>query len=338
MPGSFSLRCSPGRSRLPRIGPILALWLVLLAGNVAGEEHVSGIRSGSCGMRRRRCAATHRPRARPCARPWCSSRATGARARRWGWRTTCWAVSRMRRRSIATGSRPSPAAPRRCTLGGVLRRGRAGARHRRLRGAGVRRLSPQLRRQARSCDYRAPELSRRPRAAWARRVRALHVADAGCGTGLCGPLLRAVCAAGWRGRPVGGMLRRAKARGLYDVLHKAELMPSCEGAAPASYDAIVSADTLCYFGELRAVRCGGAHGSAAGGWLVFHGRVLRRGQSRSRRGLPPSSPHGRYSHRQSYLRACSPKRAWSVDGHARPRSCGSRRPGRWTAGSSRHIV
>jgi predicted TPR repeat methyltransferase len=72
--------------------------------------------------------------------------------------------------------------------------------------------------------YRAPELV-------ARAVQEMHgapaanlaVVDAGCGTGLCAPLLRP-----WAAHLAGcdlsvGMLQRAEQRGGYDVLHKAEL-------------------------------------------------------------------------------------------------------------------
>jgi len=72
--------------------------------------------------------------------------------------------------------------------------------------------------------YRAPELV----AAEVERLFGaprgeLAIVDAGCGTGLCGPLLRP-----WAARLAGcdlsvGMLRRARPRACYDVLHKAEL-------------------------------------------------------------------------------------------------------------------
>src|SRR5262249_15537242 len=76
------------------------------------------------------------------------------------------------------------------------------------------------------------------------------VLDAGCGTGLCGPLLRALCA-----RLVGvdlssQMLERARARQCYDELVAAELSAFMRSRAGA-FEAIVSADTLVYFGALE---------------------------------------------------------------------------------------
>lgn len=91
----------------------------------------------------------------------------------------------------------------------------------------------------------------------------LSIADAGCGTGLCGPGLKP-----YASRLAGcdlseGMLRRAKQRGHYDVLHQAELMHYLR-TQPFAFDAVVSADTLCYFGALDAV-CTAAHSSLKGG-------------------------------------------------------------------------
>lgn len=77
---------------------------------------------------------------------------------------------------------------------------------------------------------------------------ALDVLDAGCGTGLCGPLLRA------RARRLVGvdlsasMIDKAAARGCYDELHEAELTRHLDDAS--RYDLVVCADTLVYFGEL----------------------------------------------------------------------------------------
>jgi predicted TPR repeat methyltransferase len=73
--------------------------------------------------------------------------------------------------------------------------------------------------------YRAPGLvaDALQRAAGA-PAAALDIVDAGCGTGLCGPLVRP-----WAKSLAGcdlsvGMLRQARPRGVYDRLHKAELV------------------------------------------------------------------------------------------------------------------
>ena len=77
----------------------------------------------------------------------------------------------------------------------------------------------------------------------------LAILDAGCGTGLCGPLLRPLA-----GRLVGldlsaGMLEQASARGVYDELVQGELVRAL-AVSPAAYDLIVAADVLIYFGDL----------------------------------------------------------------------------------------
>ena len=79
-------------------------------------------------------------------------------------------------------------------------------------------------------------------------ARQLAIADLGCGTGLCGPLLQP-----WARRLVGcdlsaAMMERARALGVYDELQKAELTAFLD-AHPDAFDVVVSADTFVYFGD-----------------------------------------------------------------------------------------
>ncbi len=72
----------------------------------------------------------------------------------------------------------------------------------------------------------------------------------GCGTGLCGPLIR-----GYARRLIGidlssGMLTQAKEKQLYDELWQVELTEYLRDQVEA-FDVIVSADTLVYFGALE---------------------------------------------------------------------------------------
>lgn len=125
----------------------------------------------------------------------------------------------------------------------------------------------------------------------------LQVADLGCGTGLCGPLLRP-----WADRLVGcdlsvGMLRQARQRGVYDQLHKAELVYYL-ATQPGLFDVLVSADTWCYFGALETA-VGAAYAALRpGGWLVFTVEALMDDDVIGHRLLP----HGRYGHSETYLR------------------------------------
>jgi predicted TPR repeat methyltransferase len=94
------------------------------------------------------------------------------------------------------------------------------------------------------------------------------------------------------------MLARAERRQVYSALNKAELTAFIEAEPAASYDLIVSADTLCYFGDLGAVARVMARALRPGGWLVFTVESLQ-GECAGGFHL---NPHGRYSHRELYLR------------------------------------
>ncbi len=126
----------------------------------------------------------------------------------------------------------------------------------------------------------------------------LDVLDAGCGTGLCGPLLRPFA------RRLDGvdlspcMLEKARAGGHYDALAEAELTAFMEQNL-AHYDVIACADTLCYFGDMhRAV-------AAAASALRLEGRFAFSVE----RAEPAEAPAGycirhtgRYAHTEAYLR------------------------------------
>jgi predicted TPR repeat methyltransferase len=152
----------------------------------------------------------------------------------------------------------------------------------------------------RELGYRAPQLAIDAFAADAGEPRGdLDVVDAGCGTGLCGPLLRP-----YARRLVGvdlsaGMLVRARGRGVYDELVGAELTAYL-GGQPAAFDLVMSADTLVYFGDLQAVL------RAATGALRPHGRLVFTVESADVDGDAPEdgyrlNAHGRYSHTAAYL-------------------------------------
>ena len=143
--------------------------------------------------------------------------------------------------------------------------------------------------------YRAPELV----AAEVERLfgaprGALAVVDAGCGTGLCGPLLRP-----WAARLAGcdlsvGMLRRAKPRACYDLLHKAELGYYL-ATQPGAFDLVVSADTLCYFGDLHEVLEAAATALRPAGRIVFTVEAIDDGSALK------LQPTGRYAHSHGHL-------------------------------------
>jgi predicted TPR repeat methyltransferase len=128
-------------------------------------------------------------------------------------------------------------------------------------------------------------------------ARQFDVVDLGCGTGLCGPLLKP-----WARAMAGcdlsaGMLQKAAARGVYDELCKAELTAFMRDR-PAAFDLAVSADTLNYFGELGDV-ARAVHGTLRpGGVFVFTLEALPAGDLDTVRLMP----HGRYAHDGAHAR------------------------------------
>jgi predicted TPR repeat methyltransferase len=145
--------------------------------------------------------------------------------------------------------------------------------------------------------YRAPQLACDLLAAHLPPpAKALEVLDAGCGTGLCGPLV-----APWAKRLVGvdlsdGMLAKARNKGVYDELVKAELTAFLQDG-PARWDAIVCADTLCYFGDLAAVMRAAAGSLRPGGVMVLTVEALA-DDAADRAAI---LPNGRYAHGRAHL-------------------------------------
>jgi predicted TPR repeat methyltransferase len=131
------------------------------------------------------------------------------------------------------------------------------------------------------------------------------ILDAGCGTGLCGAILKPFAR-----RLVGvdlsvRMLDRARNRGDYDTLYRVELTAFIEDQ-PQAFDLIVSADTLCYFGDLTAVSQAAYGSLRAQGHLVFTVEALQPGDAsgplRPQAGFALETS-GRYSHDRDYVRA-----------------------------------
>lgn len=114
--------------------------------------------------------------------------------------------------------------------------------------------------------YRAPELIAETLAA-AGRDRFGHVLDLGCGTGLMGERLRARTSFLEGVDLSAGMLRRARAKRLYDQLDRADLQLWQPPARPV--DLIVAADVLNYLGRLDRLVAAVAAGLEPGGLFAF---------------------------------------------------------------------
>jgi predicted TPR repeat methyltransferase len=130
------------------------------------------------------------------------------------------------------------------------------------------------------------------------------IVDLGCGTGLCGPLVRSAAR-----RLVGvdlseGMLDEARKRGCYDELERAELTEHLD-ARPRQYDAAIAADVLVYIGDLQPLVAAAHRALRPGGLLAVSverhddaGFVLR--------------PSRRYAHSPAYLRALAAGNGFEV--------------------------
>ncbi len=141
-------------------------------------------------------------------------------------------------------------------------------------------------------------------------LRRLDVLDAGCGTGLCGPLL-----APYARRLVGvdlstGMLSHAKEKHAYDALERAELTEYLRGNRE-TFDMIVSADTLVYFGALQRVIAAAAGALRQGGLFVF---TLEHAVDAGADVQYRLEWHGRYSHARTYVERCLAEAGLEAEG------------------------
>lgn len=148
-------------------------------------------------------------------------------------------------------------------------------------------------------DYRAPSLvieaiRRELGVAWSD----LSILDAGCGTGLCGPLLRPFAQHLIGVDLSSGMLSRAREKAVYDDLVQSELTELLL-ANPASYDLIACVDTLVYFGDLSRVFRAAAQALKPGGLLAFS--IEKAGRLAIGAGFEINM-RGRYAHTADYLR------------------------------------
>lgn len=123
----------------------------------------------------------------------------------------------------------------------------------------------------------------------------LEVLDLGCGTGLCGPLLRPYA------RRLEGvdlstaMLERARGLDVYDALAQADIAAFLRDGE-RQWDLLAAADVLVYLGDLQALFAAARAALREGGLFVFSVEALEAGTF----ALQPS---GRYAHSRAYLEA-----------------------------------
>lgn len=135
------------------------------------------------------------------------------------------------------------------------------------------------------------------------------IADAGCGTGLCGPGLRPFARHMVGVDLSGHMIAKARERGVYDVLAEAELTTYFEKSRD-TFDVIVSADTLCYFGDLEPPAVAFRRCLAGGGLLVFTVEAHQEDDGAAYKLLH----NGRYAHSKAYVEAVLERQGLKIDG------------------------
>lgn len=135
---------------------------------------------------------------------------------------------------------------------------------------------------------------------------AASIADLGCGTGLCGPLLRP-----WASRLLGvdlseRMLEKARALGVYDELVHADIVSLLTQRAQC-FDGVVAADVLVYIGELEATFAATASALRSGGFFAFSVEACDAPEADFVLG-----PTRRYSHALGYLKRLADRHAFKL--------------------------
>lgn len=138
----------------------------------------------------------------------------------------------------------------------------------------------------------------------ARSATPADIVDLGCGTGLCGPLLRPLAR-----RLVGvdlsdGMLERARATGHYDALHAAELVAWLRGTEER-FDAAIASDVLNYLGDLAPAFAALHAVLRPGGHFAFS---VERSDGDGIRLLPTR----RFAHTRDYVERLAASRGFAV--------------------------
>ena len=115
-------------------------------------------------------------------------------------------------------------------------------------------------------QYRAPERLLAP--LQARGLRVARALDLGCGTGLCGPLLKTLARHRTGVDLSEAMLARAREGGCYEALVQADLVRFLEEDATC-WNLVVAADVFIYVGALDRAFAALARRMATGGVLCF---------------------------------------------------------------------
>lgn len=136
-------------------------------------------------------------------------------------------------------------------------------------------------------------------------ARAEAALDLGCGTGLCGPLLRPL-AARLDGVDLSArMVERSRASGAYDEVVQADIAEYLR-TTPRRYDLVVAADVFIYVGALEQVFAGAARVMPPGGRLCFSVELAA-----GERDLV-LQPSLRYAHSAGYIRTLARQSGFEI--------------------------
>ena len=129
------------------------------------------------------------------------------------------------------------------------------------------------------------------------KTQTRRILDAGCGTGLCAGFLRDYAKEIVGADLSTGMLEKAREKAVYDFLSRTDL--SIPATYPdGSFDMIICADVLVYFGALKTVFDNFQSKLNPGGWLVF--TVETEQDDDQKPGFKLHSA-GRYKHTDAYV-------------------------------------
>jgi predicted TPR repeat methyltransferase len=127
----------------------------------------------------------------------------------------------------------------------------------------------------------------------------LDILDAGCGTGLCAPLLRPFAVHLVGVDLSAAMLKESARRKLYDELVQTDLV-AYMAAHPSAFDVVVACDALVYHGRLDDFVAAATIALKSSGRLLFTLERLSDDDDDLRYRLAPT---GRFCHSTAYVRA-----------------------------------
>jgi predicted TPR repeat methyltransferase len=156
-----------------------------------------------------------------------------------------------------------------------------------------------------SLDYRGPELLRQALDGRPPPARDLDALDLGCGTGLCGPVLRPLASTLIGADLSREMLARAERTGAYDRLEQAEAADFLR-SHPQAFDLVAAMDVLLYAGDLAPALQAAAASLRAGGLFVFTV------EQASRRGFELTGDM-RYAHSEDHVREGAQRAGLAVE-------------------------